>query len=478
MKKNIFVCILLISSITLYAQTPCVAGMAGEYPCDDYGLQSNIPVAFFGATSGNDTWGWTDPLDGKEYAIMGVKNGTVFIDISDPVNPVYLGKLPTHTSSSEWRDIKTLDNYALIGSEASGHGMQIFDLTHLRNVTNPPVTFAEDAHYDGFGNSHDIVVNEDSGYAYGVGTNTFGGGAHFVDMSDPLNPVGAGGWAGDGYSHDAQVVTYSGPDTDYTGQEIFIGSNEDEVVIVDVTDKSNPQNISSISYNNVGYTHQGWLTEDQTYFITTDELDEVFFGFNLRLLVFDFTDLDNPSFHLEYFGNTTAADHNVFVKGDKAYVSAYRGGLRVIDVSDLANSNMTEIGFFDTWPADDTASASVGDPGAWGVYPFFDSDNIIISNYSDAGGFFLIAENDIILGTNNVESSAFSVSPNPTKNTLNIQSADTPIRDIAIYDMNGRLLMEENTDATTQKTISISQLSQGMYIAVVNGLQSIKIVKE
>ena len=67
------------------------------------------------------------------------------------VNPVYLGKLPTHTSSTTWRDVKVYNNYAFIVSEAGGHGMQVFDLTRLRDVANPPETFTEDAHYDGFG---------------------------------------------------------------------------------------------------------------------------------------------------------------------------------------------------------------------------------------------------------------------------------------------------------------------------------------
>ena len=100
----------------------------------------------------NDIWGWTDPLDGKEYALLGRTTGTAFIDITDPNNPVYLGNLPTHTVSSLWRDIKVYTDHAFIVSEASGHGMQVFDLTQLRNVPNPPVTFTADAHYSGFGN--------------------------------------------------------------------------------------------------------------------------------------------------------------------------------------------------------------------------------------------------------------------------------------------------------------------------------------
>jgi choice-of-anchor B domain-containing protein len=338
-------------------------------------------------TSGaNDSWGWTDPLDGKEYALVGLEDGTAFIDISDPINPVYLGKLPTHTSSTVWRDVKTYNNYAFIVSEASGHGMQIFDLTHLRNVPSPPVTFTEDAHYGGFSNAHNVVINEETGYAYGVGTNTYSGGSHFVNIQDPLNPVAAGGYGNDGYTHDAQVIVYNGPDTDYIGHEILISSSGSvqSVSIVDVTDKSNPVGIATIGYSNAGYTHQGWFTEDQRYFLLGDEFDESNVGFNTRTVIFDFSDLDNPQPHFEYFGATSAIDHNGYVKGDEYYLANYAAGLRIIDISDIANSNMSETAFFDSFPGNNDANYS----GAWNVFPYFGSGNILITDRF--GGFFLV----------------------------------------------------------------------------------------
>jgi len=316
---------------------------------------------------------------------MGVNNGTVFIDISDPINPVYLGKLPTHTTSTSWRDVKVYNNYAFVVSEAGGHGMQVFDLTRLREVANPPETFTEDAHYDGFGSAHNIVINEVTGYAYGVGTSSYSGGAHFVNIQDPLNPVGEGGYSGSGYSHDAQVITYNGPDTDYTGREIYVGSNENQVAIVDVTDKANPILISSATYTNDAYTHQGWFTEDLNYFIVGDELDEQNFGFNTRAIVFDFTDLDNPQFDFDYFGTTTAIDHNGYTKDNKYYLANYTAGMRVLDISDIQNQNISEYGYFDTYPSNNSANFA----GSWNVYPYFGSGNIVISNYS-GGGFFLV----------------------------------------------------------------------------------------
>ena len=368
----------------------CENGFAGEYPCNNYDLIAHIDLTSLGGDSGNDCWGWTDPTSGKEYALMGLNTGTSFIDISDLEFPRIVGFLPTHTINSSWRDIKTYGNYAFIVSEASGHGMQVFDLTKLRNISpnQAPETFTSDAHYDGFGDAHNIVINKAQGYAYAVGTSTYSGGPHFIDISNPLTPVAAGGYGEDAYSHDAQVVTYNGPDNDYTGKEILIGSNENEVVIVDVTDKMNPTQIAKTDYPNIGYTHQGWFTEDQNYFILGDELDERNFGGNTRNIVFDFTDLDNPSVHLNYYGPTTAIDHNGYVKETDYYLANYSAGIRVIDIANINNESMTEIGYFDTYPSNDNASFN----GVWNVYPYFESGNIIISDIST--GFYIVRKSE------------------------------------------------------------------------------------
>lgn len=212
--KKIVILSIILSSFVLHSQTVCDNGTAGSFPCSDYDLMSQISLSTMSAGAGNDSWGWTDASTGKEYALIGLNNGTAFIDISDPINPEYLGKLPTATTNSSWRDVKVYNDHAFIVSEAGGHGMQIFDLTRLRNVSNPPQTFTADERYTGFGSAHNIVINEDTGYAYAVGTSTFSGGPHFVNIQDPKNPIAAGGFVssgGDAYSHDAQVVVYNGP---------------------------------------------------------------------------------------------------------------------------------------------------------------------------------------------------------------------------------------------------------------------------
>ncbi len=393
MKNLTTVFILLFIAVHSYSQTPCQNGFAGSFPCNDYDLMSQISLSTMNAGEGNDSWGWTDPTNGREYALIGLNNGTAFIDISNPTNPVYLGKLPTATSNSSWRDVKVYKDHAFIVSEASGHGMQVFDLTRLRNVSNPPQTFTADARYTEFGNAHNIVINEDTGFAYVVGaqrsSGPYRGGPLFINIQDPKNPINAGGFLSGGqraYTHDAQVVTYTGPDSNYTGREILIGSNEIEVVIADITDKANPVTLSTIKYADVGYTHQGWFTEDMRYFILGDETDEQGVGFNTRTIIFDFLDLDNPKEHMIYTGPTAAIDHNGYVKGDKFYLANYRAGIRVIDISDIGNKNITEIGSFDTYPSNNGAAFN----GVWNVYPYFNSGNIVISDIE--GGFFLVRQ--------------------------------------------------------------------------------------
>ena len=148
-----------------------------------------------------------------------MSNGTSFVDISNPENPIYLGRLPTQTNNSTWRDLKVYQNHVFVVSEASGHGMQVFDLTQLRNIS-APTTFSNTAYYSGFGNAHNIFINEDTGYAYAVGTQTCGpGGLHIVDISTPSIPSKSAcvsdpntGRNGTGYSHDVQCVVYNGPD--------------------------------------------------------------------------------------------------------------------------------------------------------------------------------------------------------------------------------------------------------------------------
>lgn len=370
------------------------AGIGGDGPWEysNITLLGRLSLSEIGGGAsnvlGNDIWGWTDPLNGKEYAIYGLSNGTSFIDITDPYDPKYLGKLPTHTGNKTWRDMKVYNNHVFIVADNNGsHGMQIFDLTELRNVDpENPQFFSSTAHYSGFGEAHNIVINEDSGYAYVVGGDVSSGGLHVLDISDPVNPTYAGQFTADGYTHDAQVVYYHGPDEDHYGKEIAFNSNEDTLTIVDVSNKSNMTMISKTGYSGSEYSHQGWLSEDHRFFYMDDELDEWFASTTIptRTRVWDVQDLDNPVYIGYYNGVETTIDHNLYVKGNYIYQGNYTSGLRVLKVNDAATLDIEEYGFFDTYNTDNNISFN----GAWSCYPYFESGSIIINDRQN--GLFIV----------------------------------------------------------------------------------------
>lgn len=414
MKRLISLAILIESIGVLHAQTPCENGMAGDYPCQNVTMLGHLSTEDLlaeqdGGVYLNDIWGWTDPDTDKEYAIVGLVNGTSFVDITDPTIPIMLGILPEHNvaesakpnsssakrggANSIWRDIKVYQNHAYIVSEDNTHGMQVFDLTNLRGLGTPdePLTFSETAHYDGIGDAHNIVINEETGFAYVVGATgaaTCGaGGLHIVNIQDPANPVYEACFDNDGYTHDGQCVIYNGPDEKYAGKEICFGANEETVTIVDVDNKEAMTIISTTAYDGVGYTHQGWLTEDHKYFISNDELDEWEGATDkTKTFIWDVQDLDNPYLMQVYDHSTSSIDHNLYIVGDMMYQSNYVSGLRVFDLSKIESGFIRETGYFDTYPAADGLDWS----GSWSNYPFFPSGTIAVSDQTN--GLFLLKE--------------------------------------------------------------------------------------
>ena len=381
-------------------QVDCSGGAASVFGCSDMDLVAFIPVGDLGGERGvrvNDIWGWTDPETHRDYALVGRTDGTSFVDVTDPANPVVVGNLPRPEGvpGSTWRDMKVYENHMFVVSDgAPGHGMQVFDLTRLRDFAGTMLTFDEDAHYDRVSSVHNIVINEEAGVAYAVGSSgggdTCGGGLHMVDIADPQDPTFAGCFAdpntgrrGTGYTHDAQCVTYRGPDEEHRGKEICFGANETRLSIADVTDRENPVALSVGEYPNEAYSHQGWLTEDQAYFFMNDELDEVRrVVSNTRTLIWDVKDLDEPVLVKEFFSENTASDHNLYIVGDLMYQSNYNSGLRVFDVSDPENPS--QVGFFDTVPGEDFPAMG----GSWSNYPFFKSGIVVVT--SGREGLFVV----------------------------------------------------------------------------------------
>ena len=376
----------------------------GLFDCNSMDLMAFLPLKDIGGKRGvhlNDMWGWTDPETKRDYALVGRTDGTSFVDVTDPLNPRYLGDLPMTdgANAAAWRDIKTYKDHAYIVADGSGHhGLQVFNLTRLRGVKAPQTFTADTTDMDLY-SVHNIVIDTISGFAFAVGSNgggeSCGGGLYMVDIRTPDTPKFAGcfadpttGRAGTGYVHDAQCTVYHGPDTRYTGRQICFNAAETALSIADVTDKSKPVALSRQAYPNVGYAHQGWLTTDQKYFYMDDELDELQ-GLvdGTRTLIWDVSKLDDPVLAGQYISKDKSSDHNLYVVGNMVYQSNYESGLRVLDISDRLNPK--QVGFFDTVPIGTDAP---GFGGSWSNYPFFQSGNVLMT--SGEQGLFIVRKHN------------------------------------------------------------------------------------
>ncbi len=369
-------------------QGNCVAGLINDtWPCSQVELCAQVPNIMTGGNTTNDVWGWTDPLDGREYVLLGKRDGTWMIDITVPSTPRVVGQLPSlGMANSLWRDVKVIGNLMLVVSEVINSRLQVFDLTRLRDHTTPgpAITFSTDTMLLGFSKAHNLATAPDVPMAYVCGINGVGGLLAY-DFSDVDAPVIAGSWD-EAYVHDAHVVRYNGPDSTHHESLIAAACCAGDFKLLDLTDPQDIHVISSAVHQPHGYIHQGWFSADQRYFFLGDETDETG-GLvdHTTTYVWDVSDLENPILLEGVDLGTTGTDHNLYARGDFLFQSNYSDGFRM-QAFDTGSPDalLSEMAHFDTQPEIEGPGFS----GSWSNYPFFDSGTIAVSDQTE--GLFLI----------------------------------------------------------------------------------------
>ncbi len=292
-----------------------------------------------------DIWGYTAP-DGTELAILCAVDATIFVDVTQPTRPQVVlhafGEPTTH------RDARTHGTYAYVVNETSG-GLDIFDLSDPRR---PQLALQWNETFD---SAHNIGIYDGFAYIAGSKKNEQDSGMRILDLKDPLNPVDAGAYT-TRYVHDVFV-------RDNIGYLSTIRAGR--VTVVDLLDKSSPTEIASIP-SGAG-THNAWLTENGEYLLTTHEVQDG------KIRFWDVRDLQDPVSVGSWIAAPGATVHNVFVRGDSAYISHYAEGLRVLDITDPTSPR--QVAFLDTRPG-----TTSGLEGVWGVYPFAASGNVYFSD--------------------------------------------------------------------------------------------------
>ncbi len=391
------------------APAECIGGSAGGHPCKGLDLLARIPLSGFSSNpnGANDIWGFVDLNDKREYAIIGLRNGTAVVDVTDPANPTEVGTIPG--LQTIWRDVKVLQTfdsaadrwkaYAYVTADSVNQSFQIIDLTAL------PASISLAATVNAFASAHNIYMANidyatgrplpgETPFAYILGSNLQSGAFRILEFSNPLAPTTVTmPPVGTGYIHDASSMLVTDARTadcaaGHNPCEVLIDYNETSVDFWDVTDKAAPVKLSSLTYPNAEYTHSGWWSKDKKFVYIQDELDEQRTGINTRVVIVDLSDLKNPSIAGNWNGPTKAIDHNGFTLDDEYYMSNYRRGLTVLDIADPKAPS--EKLFFDTFvsPAENDAVFN----GAWGTYPYLPSGTILVSDIE--GGLFLLKKSD------------------------------------------------------------------------------------
>jgi choice-of-anchor B domain-containing protein len=307
----------------------------------------------------NDVWGYVDN-NGNEYALVGATTGTSIVDVTDPENPFQLFFI--NGPFSIWRDMKTWDGFGYVTNETDS-GLLIIDLRFLPDSIHYQNVILE----GDMRTAHNLFVDE-NGVAYIFGSNVSNQGALMYDLTSTnrFNPPLIGMYD-ERYVHDGYVRG----DTLWTA-EILQG----DFSVLDISDKQNPV-VMARRQTSGNFTHNCWLSDDGNYLITTDEID------GGAVDIYDVSNLNNIRRLDSYRSNpgSMSVPHNTFFLGDYIFTAYYRDGLTLVDAT--RKNNLVEVGFYDTSPL-----SGPGFEGAWGVYPYLPSGNILVSDREE--GLFIV----------------------------------------------------------------------------------------
>lgn len=389
---------------------PCSNGVAGQFSCNKLDLVAHLPLSAMGNSSGgNDIWGHFDLNDGREYALMGLRNGVAIVDISQAESPRLVTHIPGQDTT--WRDIKVLqtystsDNlwqsYAYVTADNASMGLQVIDLNELPEratlvKADKTDLSAHNIYLSNVDYSTGVPLTGMQPYLHIAGSNNYGGAFNSYSLANPAAPAPlyrhTNGSRSD-YSHDVASMTVfdERKDTQCVNAthhcEILFDFNENDIRLWDKTDNQLPVELSRTVYPQASYVHSGWWSEDKLVMMVHDELDEQNWQLNTTLRFFDISNFRQPVLLSTYTGPTRAIDHNGFVRGNRYYMSNYERGLTVLDISNPAQP--IEAGFFDTYPVSDSPSFN----GAWGTYPFLPSGLVLISDINS--GLYLVRDNTL-----------------------------------------------------------------------------------
>ncbi len=406
-------------------------------------------------------YGWHNPADNREYAIIGSTKGNHFIDVTQPQNPIVKDFVPGASQNSLWREIKTNQHYAYLISDDNGSKFQIVDMSYLPDSVH--VVYNSSAL---FTKAHTLFVEGNKLYCGGV---TIVGSSGVIpmavyDLSNPENPILLRALNQDypsiSYVHDMFV----------RNDTIFASAGNQGLYVL----KLNTNNTFSLlsdytGYYEAGYNHSSYLTPDSK---TLAFCDEVPAGMSVKLI--DVSDLNNIQLKDTIKSHVGATAHNPYItNSNHLVISYYQDGVYIYDVSNPSNAQLT--GFFDTdylHGINDNYSFSTPYRGCWGTYPFLPSGILLASDMQN--GLFVLDASAALQLKSTPKSSELVIFPNPGNNLLTINFSDYKRGnyEFQIYDISGKSILKNEFNISSslyQEKINTDNLADGVYFISIKG---------
>lgn len=424
----------------------------------------------------NSVHGWVDPVDHKEYAIIGSSSGTYFVDVTTAASPILIDYVAGRRNNCIWREYKTYGNYLYASSDdGSPNSFQIMDLSYLPDSVH---VISDNTTY--FERSHTLYIDGNKLYC---GSVTMSGGTHYsmmvFSLNNPTNPVLLRKLNQDfpaiNHVHDMLVRN----DTVYAscGYQGFYIYRYDSVA----NTFSELNNLTS--YPDQGYNHSSTITPDGHTMVFCDEVPA-----GMAVKVIDVADIANIGISSTFESNPGATPHNPYIKGkDRVIIAYYQDGVQIYDISNPASPVRT--GYFDTdtlHGLNDNYPGAYTYHGAWGAYIELPSGVILSSDMQN--GLYILDASQALVGIHeqNAGETGISVYPNPTTGKVNIslQLAESEKLAFEICDLSGRRIISEiqsiaSGNAVT--SINTNGLNAGIYFLKIKGRSvnyAKKIVKE